>query len=127
MGGIRMKNFMKNVDVEQIKDQVSELKDQVQDLHFRTPWTRGNPTSPFLYMAIGAALGWIGLALYRNRSDVANFCSECGAKLKDTWEESGLKEKTGRMFSKTKEKAQEARDAGNQMADGKNKEAYYPT
>jgi hypothetical protein len=120
-----MKNFMKNVDMEQIKDQVSDLKDQIQELHFRKPWRRGEETSPVLYMIVGAALAWAGAALYKNRGDVANFCSNCGAKLKDTWQESGLKEKTERMFSKGKEKAQEAKDGTSRGT--KNQEAYYPT
>lgn len=119
-----MRNFMKNVDMEQIKDQVSDLKEQVQELHFRKPWTRGEETSPFFYMLVGAALAWVGATLYKNRGEVASFCSNCGAKLKDTWEESGLKEKTERMFTRGKEKMQEGKDG---VSRGKNQEAYYPT
>jgi hypothetical protein len=121
-----MRNFMKNVDIGEIKDQVSDLKAQMQDLHFRKPWMRGEETSPFFYMIIGAGLAWIGSALYKNRMEVAGFCSNCGAKLRDTWQESGLKEKTERMFSKGRDKAQETKDAASRGA-GKNQEAYYPT
>jgi hypothetical protein len=116
-----MKNFLKNVDLDQVKDQISDIKDQMQDLRFRTPWTKGNPTSPFAYMAIGAAMAMLGTALYRNRSEVANFCSNCGAELKSKWESSGMKDKAERIVGKVK-------SAGNQEAKtASNQERYQPT
>lgn len=103
-----MKSWMKNVDMDQVKDQISELKDQIQDIKFRKPWTRGEDASPFLFMALGAAVTWAGIALYKNRDEVANFCSNCGTKLKDSWQQSGIKQKAERAMAKAKEGARES-------------------
>lgn len=111
-----MMNWMKNVDLEQVRDQIVDLKDQVQDIRFRKPWTRGAETSPFLYMALGAALAWGVRALYKNREEVASLCSSCGAKLKDTWEQSGLKEKAEKAMQKAKSGSKEAMAAAGSMS-----------
>ena len=108
-----MVKFMRAMDLEQVKEQLAEIKDLMQDTRFRKPWTRGHDSSPFLFMVVGAALGLLGMALYRNRQEVAGFCSNCGADIKQRWESSGLKEKAGRMVSKmkeAKERAQEGRE-----------------
>lgn len=97
-----MMNFLKNVDLEQVKDQISEIKDQMQDMRFRKPWTTGSDKSPIAFMAVGAALALLGTALYKNRKEVANFCSGCGSDMKDRWENSGIKEKAEKMMSKVK-------------------------
>jgi len=78
-----MKNFLKNVDIDQIKDQVTDLKDQMAELRFRKPWTRGGESSPLLFIAIGAGLALAGVTLFKNRNEVADFCSNCGASLKE--------------------------------------------
>lgn len=96
-------NWIKSVDLDQIKNQMAEMKDQLQELRFRKPWSKGNDTTPMLYMALGGALAWAGIAIYNNRKQVASFCSNRGAKLKDTWEQSGLKEKAGRMMNRGKD------------------------
>ena len=101
-------NWMKSVDLAQVRDQVMDLKEQVQDIHLRKPWTRGNETSPIVYMALGAGLAWGIKALYKNREEVASLCSSCGAKLKDTWEQSGLKEKAKEAMQRTKSGAKDA-------------------
>jgi hypothetical protein len=115
-----MKNFFKSVDLDQVKDQISEIRDQVQDMKFRKPWTRGSDTSPAAFMAIGAAVALLGVTLYRNRGEVAHFCSNCGAELKGRWESSGIKEKAEQIMSKMKNGAQEAKGQANQ-------ERYQPT
>jgi hypothetical protein len=111
-----MMNWMKSVDLEQVRDQIVDLKDQVQDIRFRKPWTRGDETSPLVYMAVGAALAWGIRALYKNREEVASFCNNCGSKLKDTWEQSGLKEKAEKAMNKTRSGAKEAMAAAGTMS-----------
>jgi hypothetical protein len=113
-----MMNFLRNVDLDQVKDQLTELKGQVQDLHFRKPWTNGSETSPAAFMAVGAALALVGVALYKNRSQVASFCANCGIDIKDKWESSGLKEKAGQMMDKVRNGAQEVKSPA---------ERYHPT
>lgn len=103
-----MKNWMKNMDMDQMKAQMTDIKDQIQELRFRKPWTKGADNSPFLFMALGAALAWAGMAIYRNRDEVATFCSNCGAKLKDSWEQSGMKQKAEKAMGKAKETAKES-------------------
>jgi hypothetical protein len=98
-----MRNFLKNVDLNEMKDQITEVKDQLADLHFRKPWSRGSDSSPVLFLAIGAALAALGMALYRNREEVASFCSNCGTDLKSKWESSGMKEKAEKFMNKGKE------------------------
>jgi hypothetical protein len=98
-----MLNFMKNVDLEEVRSQVSDIRDQLQDLHFRKPWTRGQETTPFFYMVLGAAMALGGALLYRNRAEVASFCSNCGAELKDRWKSSGIKEKAQEFMGKSRE------------------------
>jgi hypothetical protein len=115
-----MKNFFKNVDLDQVKDQIAEIKDQVQDLKFRTPWTKGSATSPAAFMAIGAAAALLGVTLYRNRKEVAHFCSNCGAELMGRFESSGIKEKAEQIMSKMKNGSQDAKGQANQ-------ERYQPT
>lgn len=123
-----MKNFMKNVDIDQIKDQVTDLKEQLAELRFRKPWTRGDQSSPLLYLAIGAGLALAGVALFRNREKVANFYTNSGASLKEKWETSNLKEelkdKAGKIMGKVKDRNQEA----TQGAKGQpGQERFYPT
>lgn len=101
-----MMNWMKSMDLDQMKDQIADLKDQVQDIRFRKPWTRGDETSPLLLLALGAGLAWAASALYKNREEVAGFCSSCGAKLKQTFESSGLKQKAKQAAGEAKETAQ---------------------
>ncbi|MDB5047794.1 MAG: hypothetical protein JWO30_865 [Fibrobacteres bacterium] len=115
-----MKNFFKNVDLDQVKDQIAEIKDQVQDMKFRTPWTRGSDTSPAAFMAIGAAAALLGVTLYRNRKEVAHFCSNCGADLMGKLESSGIKDKAGQILSKMKNGAQDIKAQATQ-------ERYQPT
>lgn len=119
-----MLNFMKNVDLQEVKSQVSDLKDQLQDLHFRKPWTRGGETSPFLYMVIGAAMALGGALLYRNRAEVANFCSNCGADLKSKWESSGIKEKAEQFMNKGRE-ARDRNEGVEAAASGAGNNARY--
>ena len=115
-----MRNFLKNVDLDQVKDQIAEIKDQVQDMKFRKPWTRGEETSPITFMAIGAALALAGVTLYKKRDTVARFCSNCGAELKDRWESSGMKDKAEKIMSKMKNGTQAPKDQAGQ-------ERYQPT
>lgn len=107
-----MINWMKAIDLIQLKAQVADIKDQVQDIRIRKPWTRGSDSTPFLYMVLGAALAFVGMALYRNRDEVADYLSTGGAKLKEGWEKSGLKEKTRRAMGKAKEEAMSATGNG---------------
>ena len=103
-----MKNFLKNIDINQIKGQIEDIREQMRDIRFRKPWTRGGETSPYLFMLIGAALTWTGLALYRNRTQVAEFCHNCGADLRGKLETGTIKEKAGRFFGKAKVRTEEA-------------------
>lgn len=105
-----MKNFLKNVDLEIVKDQLSEIKDQMQEMKFRKPWSSGSDTSPIAFLAIGAAMAGLGMALYKNRGEVANFCSNCGTELKDKWESSGMKDKAEQMIGKMKSGVKEAKN-----------------
>lgn len=113
-----MKNFLRNVDLDQVKDQISEIKSQMQDLHFRKPWTKGGDSSPVALMAVGAALALVGVALYKNRREVANFCANCGTDFKDKWQGSGLKEKAGQMMDKVRNGAQEAKSQADRFQPG---------
>ena len=126
-----MKNFFKNVDMDQVTDQISDIKDQLQDLRFRKPWTSGGSAAPIGFMAIGAALTLLGVTLYRNRTEVANFCSQCGAELKDKWESSGMKDKAEQIIGKVKTGAKETADkmkeTTDKMKDQANQERYQPT
>ncbi len=101
---------------------MAEMKDQIQELRFRKPWSSGGEPSPTLYMAIGAALAYAGMALYKNRDEVADFCSTCGAKLRSTWEQSGLKDKAGKVMGKVKEGGASMASAG---ANGQGQEPLY--
>jgi hypothetical protein len=107
-----MRNFFKNLDMDDVKDQIADIKEQMQDIRFRKPWTNGSETTPAAFMAIGAAIAFLGMALYRNRTEVANFCSNCGAELKGRWENSGMKDKTEKFINKVKSGVKEARDQG---------------
>jgi len=123
---INWMNWMKSVDLAQVRDQVMDLKEQVQDIHLRKPWTRGNETSPIVYMALGAGLAWGIKALYKNREEVASLCSSCGSKLKDTWEQSGLKEKAKEAMQRTKSGAKDAMAAAGTMSStGNGQEPLY--
>lgn len=115
-----MRNFLKNVDMDQVKDQIADIRDQIQEMKFRKPWTTGSDTSPAAFMVIGAAVAMMGVALYRNRSEVAHFCSNCGADLKDKWESSGMKDKAEKMMGKVKNGVQDAKGQANQ-------DRYQPT
>jgi hypothetical protein len=105
-----MRNFFKNLDMGDVKDQIADIKEQIQDIRFRKPWTRGDETTPAAFMAIGAALAFLGMALYRNRTEVANFCANCGTGLKGRWESSGMKDKAEKFMSKVKSGVQDARN-----------------
>lgn len=111
-----IKSWMKNVDMDQMRDQVADLREQLQDIRFRKPWTTGNDSSPVLFMALGAALAWAGMAIYRNREEVASFCSNCGAKLMHSWEQSGLKQKAEKAMNRSKDGFRETTPAGSGMA-----------
>lgn len=115
-----MKNFFKNVDLENVTDQLAELKDQIQEMKFRKPWSKGSDTSPMAFLAIGAAMAGLGMALYKNRSEVANFCSNCGTELKGKWESFGMKDKAEQIMGKMKPGV---KDAKNQNAQAN----YQPT
>ncbi|MDB5102684.1 MAG: hypothetical protein JWP91_373 [Fibrobacteres bacterium] len=119
-----MKNFFKNVDMDQVTDGISEIKDQLQELKFRKPWTNGSGMSPIGYMAIGAGLTALGVALYRNRTEVANFCSSCGADLKNKWESSGMKDRAQEIMGKVKNGA---KDSADKMKTQANQERFQPT
>lgn len=108
-----MMNWMKDMDLDQMKGQIRDLKDQVQDIRFRKPWTNGSDSTPFLYLALGAGLAWAASALYKNRTEVAHFCAQCGAKLKSSWDQSGLKGKSERMTGKAREGMQESMASAN--------------
>jgi hypothetical protein len=126
-----MKNFLKNMDMEQVKDQISDIKDQLQDLKFRKPWTTESGATPLVFMAIGAGLTLLGVTLYRSRGEVANFCSNCGAELKDRWESSGIKDKAEQIIGKVKTGAKETADKMSDKMKGQataaGQERYQPT
>lgn len=95
-----MRNIFKNIDLDQVKDQISEIKDQVQDIRFRKPWTTGSPTPRLAFVALGAAAAFAGIILYRNRKEVARLCSQCGSDLMGKLENSGIKDKAGSVLDK---------------------------
>jgi hypothetical protein len=95
-----MRNIFKNIDMEQVKDQISDIKAQVQDIHFRKPWTKGSPTPGIAFVALGAAAALAGVVLYRNRKQVARFCAQCGSDLMGKLESSGIKDKAAHMLDK---------------------------
>ncbi len=66
-----MMDWMKGLDRERIVSQINELKDEVQDIRFRKPWSRGSDSTSLLYMALGAGLAWGATALFKNRKEVA--------------------------------------------------------
>lgn len=109
-----MKSWMKKLAIKklalsELKDQVSDIKEQMDDIRFRKPWIRkGEETSPLTFMIIGAGLAWAASAIYKNRTDVAAFCVGCGARLKNSWDQSSLREKAERAMGKMQEKGQEA-------------------
>lgn len=103
-----MRNFFKNMDLEMVKDQIADIKGQVQDLHIQKPWTTGSSRSPLAYMAMGGAIVALGIALYKNREEVASFCSNCSSDLKDKWQGSGMKGKAGDILGKVKSASKEA-------------------
>lgn len=78
-----MKSFFKNIEMSKIHDRVSDLKNQVEDIRFRKPWTTSRDKSPLLLIAFGAGLAAVGVALYKNRSQVAKLCSQCGDAVRD--------------------------------------------
>ncbi len=79
-----MKNFMKNIDLCQIQDRVSDLKSQVDDIRFRKPWTKSRSTSPLFLIALGIGAAAVGITLYKKRSQVAKLCSKCGLGFKES-------------------------------------------
>ena len=80
-----MRNFFKTIDVDGIKDQIGDIRDQLQEIKFQKPWTTGRSMSPVAYMAAGAALTILGVALFRKRAEVVRFCADCGTELKEKW------------------------------------------
>jgi hypothetical protein len=121
-----MMNWMKSVDLDQMRDQIVDMKDQIQDIRFRKPWTRGEENSPILYLALGAALAWAASAIYKNREEVAHFCSNCGAMLKSTWDQSGLKQKAEKAMQRGKAGTQDAMAAAGSMSSpGNGQEPLY--
>lgn len=87
-----MLNLFKNIDLNGIKEQITDLSDQVQEMRFQKPWTSGRSASPVAYMAAGAALTILGVALFRKRAEVARFCADCGTELKHKWDSLNGKE-----------------------------------
>jgi hypothetical protein len=73
-----MKNFMKNMDLGQIQDRVSDLKNQLDDIRFRKPWTTSRSSSSLMLLALGAGLAAVGIVLYKKRAQVAKLCNNCG-------------------------------------------------
>ena len=80
-----MRNFFKTIDVDGIKDQIGDIRDQLQEIRFQKPWVTGRSASPVAYMAAGAALTILGVALFRKRAEVVRFCADCGTELKEKW------------------------------------------
>jgi len=78
-----MKNFLKNIDVSQIQDRVSELKNQVEELRLQKPWRTNKSSSPLMLLALGLGLAAVGVTLYKKRSQVAKLCNKCGDEIKD--------------------------------------------
>ncbi len=105
-----MRNFFKNVDLSDVGDQIAELKGQVQDIRFRKPWTSGKSVSPIAWVGLGAIVAGAGYLLFKKRAAVAGLCSNCGASLKDKWEDSGMKDKTEDIIGKVKNGAKDSVD-----------------
>lgn len=102
-----MKYWMKAMELKLLMSRMAKLKDQFEDIRedirFRKPWTTRSESRPLLYMALGAGIAWLFASLYKNRTEVADFCATCGATLKDSWERSGIKDKTRRAMEKAKD------------------------
>ncbi len=108
-----MKNWMKAIELKMLMNQIEKLKDQMEDVRFRKPWTTHSERTPLFYMALGAGIAWLIASLYKNRNEVADFCSTCGATMRDTWERSGIKEKTKRAMEKGREARETMASSGN--------------
>lgn len=102
-----MMQWMKSMDLNQMKNQIFDLKDQVQEIRLRKPWTRRGGSRRLIYVALGAGLALAASALFRNRKEVAQFCGQCGDKIKDGLESSGIKNKAKRAMGTAKDGARE--------------------
>lgn len=98
-----MKYWMKALELRLLKAKVERLMEQAEDIRFRKPWTMHSDRKPLFFFALGAGIAWLIGSLYKNRTEVADFCATCGATLRDSWERSGIKEKTRRAMEKAKE------------------------
>lgn len=74
---------MKNIDLNQIHARISDLKNQVDGIRFRKPWTNGRSSSPLLALALGVGAAAIGITLYKKRAQVAKLFGQCGIKFND--------------------------------------------
>ncbi len=98
-----MKNYMKTMNLDQIKDQVMDLKSQLKELHFRKPWTRERGTGSARLLMIGAGLALAGFALYKNRQKVARLWKKSGVR-------DELKEKAERIMERVREQGKDSID-----------------
>ena len=100
-GEIAMRNIFKNLDMEQITDRVSDIKDQVGGIRYRRPWTTGSGNGARLaFVGLGAALAVTAILAFRNRKQVARFCAQCGTDLMDKIQNTPLKERAGKIMDK---------------------------
>jgi hypothetical protein len=67
-------------------------------------------------MALGAGLAYAALALYRNREQVSAFCSNCGTGLRDTLENSGLRDRVNGIKEKAEKVAGKVRQGADSVA-----------
>jgi hypothetical protein len=75
---------MKNIDLNHINNRISDLKNQVDGIRFRKPWTNSRSNSPFMVLALGIGAAAIGYTLYKNRTQFAKLCGKCGIKIKES-------------------------------------------
>ncbi|MEO6096103.1 MAG: hypothetical protein ABIW76_10560 [Fibrobacteria bacterium] len=99
-----MLNIFKTIDLEEIQDGISELKEQYQEL--RSGGSRGGSALGFVLLGAGVAVA--ATLIYRNRRKVRELVSEAGAELKDGFSKSGLKGEAEDLLDHAKAEAKDA-------------------
>jgi hypothetical protein len=66
-----------NFDLQDIRGQLLDLRERVNLLHFRKPWTTRRETSPIAYVALGILVAAVIGLLFKYRHHCEAWCRNC--------------------------------------------------
>ena len=70
------------MDLQDIRGQLGDLREHVNQLHFRKPWTTHRETSPLWYVAMGIVIAALAGFLFKYRHHCEDWCRGCLAPKK---------------------------------------------